>query len=143
MDEDTREGSPKRTRMAYWVGASLAALVAIIGIQYLVKLTVDATPSVWLAMMRRQMPDAMCKSGGFFRTCFQASEEECRAAVDAQFDACAAKPGAVPAVVNGETGRAAGKILGECIGVAAGDRFDKTGKLIADPKCLDPAQWKW
>jgi hypothetical protein len=82
---DERAG--KRTKVAYWVGAALVALVAIIGIQYLAKLATDATPGVWLAMMRRQLPDKMCKSGGFFRTCFGVGEEECRAAVAAHLEA--------------------------------------------------------
>jgi hypothetical protein len=78
MDERAPEGSGKRTRPALWVGAALVALGSLVGIQYLSKLASDATPSVWLAMMRRQMPDSMCKSGGFLRTCFQATEDECR-----------------------------------------------------------------
>jgi hypothetical protein len=136
------EKAGKRTKAAYWVGAALVALVAIIGIQYLAKLATDATPGVWLAMMRRQLPDMMCKSGGFFRICFGAGEKECRAAVDAHFDECVAQPGALPTVVNAETGRASGKILGECVGAAVGGAWERAGRLTGDRRCLDPTQWK-
>jgi len=106
------------------------------------KAIAEDTPSgQWVRGVRKVMGDKLCNSGSYFRECFTVTDAECRSLMLKHFDLCLSKPGAIPTVVNGDTGRASGQIIGSCAGTAYELELDAAGKATKTSRCQDPKNW--
>ncbi len=96
--------------------------------------------ALFLGLFGKQLPTDLCKSEQYFRACFQVTEERCKQVVTEELDKCVTIHAAtLPLVRDGQTGAAAGRVLGQCAGTAYDVRL--IGKRIQSKRCNDPSQW--
>lgn len=96
----------------------------------------------WLDIMRKQLPGAFCKDEMYFRQCFDVTAAECQALVSKHFEPCLAEhPEAVPRIVNADTGRAGGQVLGACVGSRYDLELQRAGKRKSSERCNNAANW--
>ena len=96
----------------------------------------------WVAMVRRQLPTALC-ANGYFRACFAIDPRACEALAVRQFDVCLQQqPAVVPAAPDAASGARAGQILGACAGGGLERALVAQGRRRAAPECSDPSRWR-
>lgn len=98
----------------------------------------------WMSAMTTAMPTMICAPKGFFRSCFDQSEDECLERATRSAKACLIKFDAdLPANLRQpEDGEAWGKKLGACTGetmeiALAGEKKARS----SSPSCQTPDSW--
>lgn len=77
--------------------------------------------ALFLEVFRKALPVQMCEPGQFARECFRGTVDECRERAFAELEGCEKELAAgLPLVTDGESGSAAGRVLGSC----AGSRYE-------------------
>lgn len=98
----------------------------------------------WTDAMTTAMPTMLCNPKGFFRSCFQQSEDECLDQATRATKACLIKLGPeIPAALKQpEDGEVWGKKVGTCTGETMEIALSGEKKKIEGPDCNDPSKWK-
>jgi len=120
----------------------LALLIAAaLGVRSLVSAKDTVTRAAWIDGMRTAIPDGFCKEGGYFRSCFAMTREECESIVSSATRVCLSNfDGEIPAALHQPAdGQSWGQKVGEC----AGNAFEVThaAQKVQSPKCNDPSAW--
>ncbi len=96
--------------------------------------------ALFLSLFRSQLPSDLCKSEQYFRACFRVTEAHCKQVVTEELEKCVVTHAAtLPLVRNGQTGAAAGRVLGRCAGTAYDLRL--AAQHIQSSRCSDPSEW--
>lgn len=101
----------------------------------------------WIAAMKENLPEALCKDSMYFRQCFQVTQEECLTQSKNSFDKCLPNFkndvlknfGAKGDANLSADGAAWGAKIGECTGVDY--ETSLLSKRINSDKCNDPKNW--
>jgi hypothetical protein len=97
----------------------------------------------WADAMTTAMPTMLCNPKGFFRTCFQQSEDECLDQATRATKACLIKltPEIPASLKQPDEGEIWGKKVGACTGETMEIALAAEKKKIDSVDCNDPAKW--
>jgi hypothetical protein len=97
----------------------------------------------WTDAMTTAMPTMLCNPKGFFRSCFQQSEDECLDQATRATKACLIKlnPDIPATLKQPEDGETWGKKVGACTGETMEISLASEKKKIESADCSDPAKW--
>lgn len=97
----------------------------------------------WADAMTTAMPTMLCNPKGFFRSCFQQSEDECLDKATLATKACLIKlqPEIPAALKQPEDGETWGKKVGACTGETMEIALASEKKKIDSADCNDASKW--
>ncbi|MET0067066.1 MAG: hypothetical protein ABW076_12045 [Candidatus Thiodiazotropha sp.] len=103
----------------------------------------EVTQEQWVGGMKKLLPNLFCQDpAGYFRQCFDISEEKCfQIAGSVTGDCLQESLDQIPATLKQPDD---GRVWGQKIGTCAGTRFE-SGLLQyrkSNPKCNNPANWR-